>query len=170
MGFDLASKRSSRRPDAFASTRDGSAAQTREFELILIAQRPRFDATVAQIACKLGRKTVECEHPFWLHQIDIAKQIVVIGVIGERKRGVNLITINRIGIDRPATDHGDAFARNLFQHARAIRARRTNENFSRDLVSAVADVFAKRLAELFVNLCHLINGAMQHRCQPSSVE
>src|ERR1700726_4519535 len=56
VGFDLSSKRSSRRLDAFASTRDGCATQTWEFELILIAQRPRFDAAVAQIARKLGRK------------------------------------------------------------------------------------------------------------------
>ena len=110
------------------------------------------------------------EYALRLHQIDITKQIVVIGVIGKRKGGVDLITINRVRIDRPAADHGDAFARNFFQHARSIRARRTDQNFARDVVGVVAHVFAKRLAELLVDARHLKNRAVQHRRESGAVE
>ena len=113
---------------------------------------------------------MEREYALGLHKIDVANQIIVIGVIGKRKGGIDLITINRIGIDCPAAQHRDAFARNFFQHARAARAGRANENFSGHVAGLVTDVFTKRLAELLVNARHLKNGAMQHGRKAGAVE
>ena len=107
---------------------------------------------------------MEGEHAPGLHKIDIANQVVVISVIGKGKSSVNLVAIDRIRIDRPATDHCDTFARNSFQHSRSICTGWADENFPRNIIRVVADVFAKRLAELLVNTRHLVNRAMQHRC------
>ena len=60
---------------------------------------------------------MERKHAFRPHKIDITNEIVVIGVIRKRKYGVNLIAIDRIRVDPPATNHGDTFARDLLQHA-----------------------------------------------------
>ena len=115
-----------------------------------------------KIARKLGGETMEGEHAPGPHKIDIANQVVVISVVRERKSSINLIAINRVGISRPATDHRNAFVRNFFQHARSICAGWTDEDFSRDIIHVVAHVFTERLAELFVDAGHLIDGAVQH--------
>src|SRR5438309_2351817 len=47
-----------------ASTRDGCATQTREFELVLFRQRPCLHAAVAQVARELRGKPVERENAF----------------------------------------------------------------------------------------------------------
>ena len=86
-------------------------------------------------------------------------------MIGQWKRGVDLITINRIRIDRPSADHRHAFVFDFFQHARAVHARRTNQDFAGDLICVVAFVVAERLAELLVNARHLVDGAVQHRLE-----
>ena len=110
------------------------------------------------------------QNAFRLHKIDISNQVVVIRVIGERKRGIDLVTIDRVWIDRPATDHGDAFTWNVLNHRRMTRARRANEHSSSHVVFIVADIFTKRLPELLVNARHLKNGAVQHRRQSCAVE
>ncbi len=113
---------------------------------------------------------MERKHAFRPHKIDITNEIVVIGVIRKRKYSIDLIAINRAGIHRPATDHGDTFARDFLQHARPVCARRANENFARDFICIVAHVFAKRLAELLVNARHLKDRAVQHRRETGAVE
>ncbi len=120
-------------------------------------------AAIAQVARKLRGKPMQRQNAFWLHEFDVAQQIVVIGVIGKRECGIDLISINGIRLDRPTADHGDAFTRNFFEHARAIRARRADQNFAGNFIGFVAFVFAKRLAELFVDSRHLINRSVQHR-------
>ena len=136
----------------------------------MAGQRPCFHAAIAQIARELGGESMQREHALRLDKIDIAQQIVVIGVIGKREGGVDLITIDGVRIDRPAADHGDAFARNFLEHARTVRARRTNQDFAGDFVRVVAHVFAKRLAELLVDARHLKDGAVQHRRETGAVE
>ncbi len=116
-----------------------------EFHLVLFAQRPCFDPTVAQVARKFGRETVQRQHALRLDQIDISDEIVVIGVIGKRKCGVNLVAINCVRIDRPAADHRDAFTRDFFEHTRAICARRTDENFAGDLRSRCSGHICKTI-------------------------
>ena len=105
------------------------------------------------------------ENPFWLYQIDITQEIVVVGVIRERESRVALITIDCVRIHRPTADHGHAFVGDLFEHARAIRAWRTDQNFSGDIVRTIANVLTKFLTVLFVDARHLIDRAMQHWCQ-----
>ena len=138
--------------------------------MVFFAQRPRFDSALAQIAREFSGKSVEREDALGLYKIDIAKEIVVIGVIGERKDRVDLITVNCIRIDRPATDHRHAFPRNFLDHRRMAGARRTDQHFSGDVVFVVTNVFAKRLAELLVNARHLIDRAVQHRSETCSIE
>src|SRR5438034_9812666 len=92
---------------------------------------------------------MQSENPFRSHQLDVTQQIIVIGVIGEGKRRVYLVSINRVWIDRPATDHGHAFTWNFLKHARAIRARRTNQNFAAEIIRMITKVMAKFLAVLF---------------------
>ena len=110
------------------------------------------------------------EDALWLHKIDIPNEIVVIGMIGKRKGGVDLIAVSGIRIDRPAADHRDAFARNFLDHRRMTRARRTDENSSGDIIPVVAHIFAERPSELFVDARHLIDGAVQHRGQSRAIE
>ena len=81
-----------------------------QLELIFLGECPGLDAAFAQIAGKLRSETMEGEHTPGLHEIDVPNQVVVISVIGERKSSVNLVAIDRIRIDRPATDHRDTFA------------------------------------------------------------
>ena len=131
-----------------------------QLELIFFRQRPGLDAAFAQIAGKLCGETMEGEHAPGLYEIDVANQIVVVSVIRERKSRVNLVAIDRVRIDCPATNYRDTFARNTFQHARSICARWADENFSRDIIRVVANVFAKQLAELLVNTRHLIDRAV----------
>ena len=154
-------------PDNFTARfargfRQHARAPQAQFHLIFFRERPGLDAAFAQIARKLGGETMEGEHAPGPHKIDIAKQVVVISVVRKRKSGINLIAINRVGISRPATDHRNAFVRNFFQHARSICAGWTDEDFSRDIIHVVAHVFTERLAELFVDAGHLIDGAVQH--------
>ena len=135
-----------------------------QLELIFLGECPGLDAAFAQIAGKLRGKTMEGEHAPRVYKINIANQVGVVRVIGERKSSVNLVAIDRIRIDCPATDYCDTFARNSFQHGRSICAGWADENLPRNIIRVVADVFAKRLAELLVNTRHLVNRAMQHRC------
>ena len=137
----------------------------RELQLILLRQRPGIDSAIPQVAREFRRESVQREHAFRFHQLYVANQIVVISVIRERKGRVDLVAIDRVRIDRPATNHRDAFARNFLKHARSIRARRADENFAGNIVGVVAQVFAKRLAELFVDARHPMDGAVQHRSQ-----
>ena len=106
---------------------------------------------------------MERQHAPGLYEFDIANQVVVVSVIGECKGRVNLIAIDCVWVDRPSTDHRDAFARNFFQHVRMIRAGWADQNFSSNIVSVVAKIFAKRLAKLLVDAGHPINRTVEHR-------
>src|SRR5437870_13641052 len=100
---------------------------------------------------------MEGEHAPGLHKIDIANQVVVTSVIGKGKSSVNLVAIERIRNDRPATDHCDTFARKSFQHSRSICIGWVDEYFPCNIIRVVADVFAKRLAESLLTARHLVN-------------
>ena len=141
-----------------------------QFHLVLFAQCPGFNAARPQVARKLSSETVERQHSPWLYEFDVADQIVVIGVIRKRKCCIDLIPVYRIWINRPAADHCHTFARNSFQHLRAVRAGRADEDLSCNIVRIVTHVFAKRLSELLVDARHLVNGAVQYRSQAGSVQ
>ena len=74
------------------------------------------------------------QHAFWSDKIDIAQEIVVIRVVGERESGIDLIAIDRTGIDGPAADQGNAFACDLFQHLRPVRTGRADQDLAGDIV------------------------------------
>ena len=141
-----------------------------QFHLVFFAQCPSFDATRAQVTGKRSSKTVERKYSPGLYQFDIADQIFVIRVIRKRKCCVDLVTVNNICINCPASDHRHTFARNSFQHMRPVRAWRADEDFPCNIVRLVANVFAKRLAELLVDARHLINRAVQHGSQAGPIK
>ena len=91
-------------------------------------------------------------------------------MVRERKCCVNLIAIDGIWVDGPATNHRHAFAWNSFQHVRPIRAGRADQNFSCNIIRPVTLVFTKRLPQLFVDARHLVNGAVEHGSQSDTVE
>src|SRR5436190_23207334 len=103
---------------------------------------------------------MEGEHAPGLYEIDVANQIVVVSVIRKRKSRVNLVAIDRVRIDCPATNHRDTFARNTFQHARSICSRWADENFFSDIICVDANVFAKKLVVLLVYTLHMIDRIM----------
>ena len=141
-----------------------------QFHLVLFSQCPGFDAARAQIAGKCSGEAVKRKYSAWPNKVDVPNQIVVIGMVRERKCCVNLIAIDGIWIDGPATNHRDAFAWNSFQHVRPIRAGRADQNFSCNIIRPVTHVFTKRLPELFVDARHLVNGAVEHGSQSDTVE
>ena len=136
----------------------------------MAAQRPRFHATIAQITRELGRESMQGQDTLRLNQFHVAQEIGVIRVIRKRKGRIDLIAIDRVRIDRPTTDHRDAFVWNFLEHLGTVRARRTNQHLARDRIRLVALVFAKRLAELLVDPRHLMDGAVQHRFQSGAGE
>ena len=79
--------------------------------MVLLAQSPRFDAAVAQIAREFRREAVQRQDALWLHQLDVAPQIIVIGVIGKRKSGIDLVAVDGVRLDCPTADHRDALVR-----------------------------------------------------------
>ena len=113
---------------------------------------------------------MERKHSPGLYELNVADQIVIIRVIRERKCCVDLVAINRVWVDGPATHHRHAFVWNSFQHVRPIRAGWTDEDSSRNIVRVVTHVFAKGLTELLIDARHPINGAMQHGSQPGSIK
>ena len=70
----------------------------------------------AKIAGKRCGESVEREYAARLHQFDVSKQIVIVSVIGKGKCCIDMVTINRIGVDGPTTDHRHTFARDFLQH------------------------------------------------------
>src|SRR5437762_12862566 len=90
----------------------GSETLQTQLELVLCTESPSLHTAFAQVACKLNGEPVKSEHPFGLDEIDVPKQVVVISVIREGKRGVNLVAIDRIWIDCPASGHGHALVSN----------------------------------------------------------
>src|SRR5262249_9889982 len=141
-----------------------------QFHLVLFSECPGFDAAPSQIAGERSGKAVKGKYSLWLNKLDVPNQIVIIGMVRKRKCCVNVIAIDGIWIDGPATDHRHAFAWNSFQHMRSIGAGRANQNFSCNIIRLVTYIFAKRLAELFVDACHLVNGPMEHGSQSGAVE
>src|SRR6266478_7733936 len=120
--------------------------------------------------CKCSSETVERKHSPGLYEFNAADQIVIIRVIRERKCRVDLVAVNGIWIDGPATHHRHTFVRNSFQHVRPIRTGWADEDFSCNIVRVVTHIFAKRLAELLIDARHPVNGAMEHGGQPGAIE
>src|SRR4029077_9157242 len=140
-----------------------------QFHLVLSSQCPGFHAARAQIAGKCSGEAVKSKYSAWPKRVEVPKQIVVTGMGRERKCWFNLIAIDGIWIDGPATNHRHAFAWNSFQHVRSIRAGRADQNFSCNSIRPVTHVFTKRLPELFVDARHLVNGAVEHGSQSDTV-
>src|SRR5204862_6241876 len=107
--------------------------------------------------------TLESKSPARLYEVDVPKQIVIIGVSRESKGCIDLVAKNRAGINGPTTDQCHTFARNFLGHGRAAGAGWTYQHLACYVIPVVSHVFAKRLAQPFVNAGHLINRAMQHR-------
>ena len=141
-----------------------------QLQLVFLTQGPRFDAPLAQIAREFRGESVQCQDALRIYQFDITHEVVVIRVIGERKRGVDLITIDRARLHRPAADHRYLFLADLLQHLGTDHVRRADQDFAGDIVRVVALVFTKRLAELLVDLRHPVNGAVQHRLESCARE
>ena len=89
-------------------TAAAGACAERELKLVFLAERPGLHTPRPQIARKRAGKAVQREHELRLHQLDIAHEIRVIGVIGERKGGVAAVAEFRAGIERPAGKDGGA--------------------------------------------------------------
>src|SRR5690349_24896588 len=111
-----------------------------EFHLVLFSQCPGFDAARAQIAGKCSGESVKRKYSARPDKIHVPNQIVVVGMVRKRKCSVNLIAIDGIWIDSPATKHRYAFAWDSFQHARPIRAGRTDQNLSCNIIGPVTPV------------------------------
>src|SRR5207244_10751185 len=111
-----------------------TSVRQREIHLIFVSKRPCHHTLIPQVARKFGREPVESKYAFRMHKIDIANNVVVVSVIRERKRSVNLVAINCIRIDCPAADHRDPFTWNLFQHARLSYAWCADENLPRNII------------------------------------
>src|SRR5437773_5838065 len=109
----------------------------REIHLIFFSKGPCLHTLIPQVARKFGREPVESKYAFRLHKIDIANKVVVVSVIRERKRSVNLVAINCIRIDCPAADHCDPSTWNCFQHARPICTWWADENLPRNIIRVV---------------------------------
>jgi hypothetical protein len=83
--------------------------------LVFPAKRPGFDPTRPQGLRELRRKAMHREHPPRPDEFDEAQQIGEVGVVGQRKGRITLVSVNRAGLERPARDDGGAGAGDFFQ-------------------------------------------------------
>src|SRR5438094_9255350 len=104
---------------------------------------------------------MERKHSPGLYELNVADQIVIIRVIRERKCCVDLVPINRVWVDGPATHHRHAFVWKSFQHVRPIRAGWTAEDSSRNIVRVATHVSAKLLTEPPIDARYPINRPMR---------
>ena len=113
-----------------------------QFQLVGLAERPRFHPALSQIGGERSREAMERQHALGLDQLHIAHQIGVIRMIAEGKCGVALVAIGRTRIERPAGQHRSAAMLDAGQHQRAIGAGWTDQHLAIDLPGGVVDIAA----------------------------
>jgi hypothetical protein len=62
-------------------------------------------------------ESVQSKHALRPHGFDITQEIIVIGMIREGKRRVNLKAMNRAGVDRPASKRRGAGSSHQLQYS-----------------------------------------------------
>ena len=142
----------------------------REFELVVASDGPGLDTAFTQRAGKVFGETVQGEHAARIHELDEAEEVVEIGVIGKRERGVALVAKARAGIQRPTGDHRGAGLGDGFEKRRAGRVGWCDDHVARRIGGGEFAVRGKCQSAVFVNASEARGLFVQHHGQPGAGE
>src|SRR6516165_7709806 len=103
-------------------------SRKRQFQLMIFTKATSLNSSAPQIFGKFTSKPMNGEHPFRVHQIDVSKEINIIGVVGERKSSIALVAMDCARLESSSRQYGSSTIFDLLYESRSICARRTNDH------------------------------------------
>lgn len=87
---------------------------SKELELVIAVDRPSVVAAGAEFGSKFAGAAVEGVDEFGGDFFDGFEEARKVGVVGERKEGVDAVAVLRSGSESPSSEHGGAFGLEIF--------------------------------------------------------